>query len=278
MQMFENRKLLIATKHKKEQVIKPILEKELGVHCFVDESFDTDQLGTFTGEIERLLEPVAAAREKCLRAMLKNECELAIASEGSFGPHPSLFYVNADDEFVMLLDMRNNLEIVERVLSIDTNYNGREVHTEEELLAFAEEAKFPSHGLILRKSADELIDIQKGITDQSLLLRTFHELISNYQSAYVETDMRAMFNPTRLKVIEEATIKLVKKIKSICPNCSMPGFGITDAKRGLACGLCGRPTQVVKAYVSVCWHCHHTVEENVTQTAADPMHCDHCNP
>jgi hypothetical protein len=32
--MFQNRKLLIATKHQKEKVIAPILENELGVQLF----------------------------------------------------------------------------------------------------------------------------------------------------------------------------------------------------------------------------------------------------
>lgn len=40
--MFQGRKLLIATKHKKENVIAPIFEKEFGVNCFVSDKFDTD--------------------------------------------------------------------------------------------------------------------------------------------------------------------------------------------------------------------------------------------
>jgi len=47
--MFERRRLIIATKHQKEQVIAPLLENTLGVSCFIDESFDTDTLGTFSG-------------------------------------------------------------------------------------------------------------------------------------------------------------------------------------------------------------------------------------
>ena len=85
-------------------MIAPILEKELGVNCFVDETFDTDALGTFTGEVERELDPISTAREKCLRAMKINNCDLGIASEGSFGPHPSMFFVNADDEFLIFID------------------------------------------------------------------------------------------------------------------------------------------------------------------------------
>ena len=51
--MFEGRRLLIATKHKKEQVIAPILEEGLGVQCFVPENYDSDIFGTFSGEIDR---------------------------------------------------------------------------------------------------------------------------------------------------------------------------------------------------------------------------------
>ena len=67
--MFKNRNLVIATKHGKELVIAPILEKELGVKCFLPLNFDSDELGTFTGEIEREDDPITTARKKCLKAM-----------------------------------------------------------------------------------------------------------------------------------------------------------------------------------------------------------------
>ena len=73
MSLFQNRKLLIATKHQKERVIAPILERALGVICFVDETYDTDVLGTFTGEIEREHDPITTVREKCLQAMKKKQ-------------------------------------------------------------------------------------------------------------------------------------------------------------------------------------------------------------
>jgi hypothetical protein len=62
--MFKGRSLLIATKHKKEEVIAPIFERELGVKCFVSADFDTDELGTFSGEIERKFDPITTARKK----------------------------------------------------------------------------------------------------------------------------------------------------------------------------------------------------------------------
>tara|TARA_R110002012_G_scaffold300941_1_gene500995 strand:+ start:18397 stop:18879 length:483 start_codon:yes stop_codon:yes gene_type:complete len=155
--VFENRRLLIATKHGKEKVIAPLLEKHLGVSCFVDQRFDTDILGTFSGEIKRELDPIANARRKCLLAMEANNCDLGVASEGSFGAHPTIFLASADDEFLIFIDRKNNLEIIARELSMETNFNGKEIESEQELLDFAKAVKFPTHGLILRKSKKKII-------------------------------------------------------------------------------------------------------------------------
>ncbi len=280
MSMFQNRKLLIATKHQKEKVIAPVLEKELGVICFVDESFDTDALGTFTGEIERELDPISTAREKCLRAMKINNCDLGIASEGSFGPHPSVFFVNADDEFLIFIDSKNKIEVIVRELSTSTNFNGKQIQSQKELFEFADQIGFPTHGLILRKSKDENTDIHKGITDIENLKKLFEQLCSKYHSIYAETDMRALYNPTRMNVIEKATLKLVQNIKSACPQCQMPGFVITDVKKGLKCSLCGSPTNSTLSYIYICQQCKFRVEEMYPnkKTAEDPMYCDYCNP
>ena len=93
-------------KHRKEQVIAPILEEAFSVKCFVNESFDTDMLGTFSGEVERKHDPVSTARLKCLKAMKLNNCDLGIASEGSFGSHPSIVFANANDEFLIFIDKK----------------------------------------------------------------------------------------------------------------------------------------------------------------------------
>ena len=278
--MFKDRKLVIATKHEKEKVIAPLLENDLGVSCFINENFDTDILGTFTGEIKRELDPIATARHKCLQAMELSNCDLGIASEGSFGPHPSMFFVIADDEFLIFIDKKNNLEIIVRELSTATNFNGKEIKNEEELLEFANAINFQSHGLILRKAKSDNENIIKGITDINHLKEAFVELFDKFKSVYAETDMRAMYNPSRMKVIEAATQKLITKIKSLCPQCSKPGFGITDAKRGLECSLCNSPTNSTLSYIYVCQHCQYTKEEMYPhkKTTEDPMNCDYCNP
>lgn len=278
--MFKGRTLVIATMHKKELVIAPILETELGVNCVLPENFNSDQWGTFSGEIERVHDPVSTARQKCLKAMELSGCDLGIASEGSFGPHPSLFFIHADDEFLILIDLKNNIEIISRELSTTTNFNAKTVITEKELLDFAAMVNFPTHGLILKGLNDTTNSIYKGIVDQNHLIQKFHDLKQQNSLVQVETDMRAMYNPTRMSIIQTLAKKLVKKIQSTCPNCKMPGFDITDIRAGLTCSLCGMPTKSTIAHISVCSHCGFTKEDLYPKgkTTEDPMYCDRCNP
>ena len=278
--MFKGRKLIIATKHGKEKVIAPFLEQGLGVKCFVAIDLDTDKLGTFTGEVERNDDPLTTARNKCYMAIDLTNCDLAIASEGSFGPHPTIFFIPADDEILIFIDKINGLEIIVRELSTETNFNGSEIKTKEKLLEFAANANFPSHGLILRKSRYEFADIVKGITNVEELINVFNSLIDKFGTAYIETDMRAMYNPTRMKVIESAAKKLIKKINTLCPVCNMPGFGITDAKEGLPCELCNFPTRSTISYIYSCQKCNYKKEEKYPKgkQTEDPMYCDYCNP
>jgi hypothetical protein len=278
--MFSGRNLLVATKHHKESVIAPVLEQALGVKCLLAPDLDTDKLGTFTGEIERKDDPITTARNKCLLAMEFTDCDMAIASEGSFGPHPSIYFVPSDDEFLLFMDKRNNLEIIARELSTDTNFSGATVRDKKELYEFAQAVKFPSHGLIVKKAKHDFTGIEKGITDENKLVEVFDHFMKLHGSVYVETDMRAMYNPTRMKVIGKAAIKLADKINSLCPECATPGFDVTFAKPGLPCELCGFPTQSTFSFLYTCVKCGYTKEEkypNGKQTE-DPMHCDLCNP
>jgi len=278
--MFENRTLLIVTKHKKEQVIAPLFEKHFGVKTLVAIDFDTDILGTFTGEIERKNSPLETAKQKCLLAMQLYQCDMAIASEGSFGPHPAYFFTNADDEFLFFIDTKNDIEIYERELSVNTNFNGDEISNRKELLVFAENAKFPEHALILRNAKDNNKEIIKGINTMQMLLEVYEKMSEKYNKVYVETDMRAMYNPSRMAVIEIATEKLISKIKSVCPACATPGFAATNVERGLPCGLCGLPTRTVINEIYNCRKCSFSSKKilNSTKTTEDPIFCDNCNP
>jgi hypothetical protein len=278
--MFEGRTLVIATKHKKELVIGPLLEQSLKLKATIVSIIDTDQLGTFTGEVERPLDPLSTAREKCHQAMALSGCDLAVASEGSFGPHPFIFFAQADDELLLFVDKKNDLEIGVRELSLETNFNAASIEHEKQLIQFCERADFPSHAIILRKSKDDLTGMVKGINNLELLKATYHQLINAYGTAYVETDMRALYNPSRMAVIEKATHKLLEKINSRCPACQTPGFGVSGATPGLPCRDCGASTQSTLSHRYSCLKCSYTEEQMYPyqKMEEDPTYCDHCNP
>jgi hypothetical protein len=278
--MFSGRKMLIATKHKKEEVIAPLFFEELGISSFVLDDLDTDLFGTFTGEIEREGGPLDALRKKVAKAMSIADVDLIIASEGSFGPHPTLFFLPAADEMLLFVDKKNNLEIVAREISTDTNFSSAEVNSEEELLAFAEKALFPSHALILSVPHQQPPIFVKGITSQEQLLNTFYKLKTKNNSVNVQTDMRALYNPTRMKTIEKACYKLIQNIKSTCPRCFNPGYNVSDVLDGLPCSLCGRSTKSILAHQYVCKKCGHLEKRYYPnlKLEEDPTFCDYCNP
>ena len=277
---FSGRRLLIVTKHEKEAVIAPLLEKALGVTCFVTEDFDTDSLGTFSGEIARKDDALTTLRKKCWEGMKSEGFDLAVATEGSFGNHPTVFFAPANDELIMLVDQKNNLEIVERVLSMDTNFDSSELHTRDELKAFLDKVQFPSHGVILKNAAENWTKIYKNITDYDSVETKFDEIIASSNSCFIETDMRAMYNPTRMKIINDVSFRLINKLHSVCPECLYPGFGVVGAEAGLLCSSCSMPTRSTSAHIYQCQHCNYeskVLYPNGKKTE-DPMYCDFCNP
>lgn len=279
-QWFEGRTLVIATKHQKERVLAPLFEEELGVKCVVPDQLDTDILGTFTGEVERESDALETARRKCQLAIDHTGADLVLASEGSFGPHPQMVFAHADDELLFFRDARNNIEVFTRCLSTETNFNARDIFTRSELMEFATTAGFPEHALILKPAKNQFEGMVKGIQSWASLLETFEALKTKHPSVYVETDMRAMYNPTRMTCIEKTARRLLDKIKSCCPVCEMPGFGMTALREGLPCELCHTPTRSPKSYIFECVHCQHIKEELFPhgKNYESPMYCDNCNP
>jgi hypothetical protein len=272
---FKGRKIVIATKHKKELVIAPRFEVAFETHSLIPDQLDTDQFGTFTGEVERGTTAYEAARLKIKTALEFTGETLGIASEGSFGPHPQFSFVPADEELVLLIDTINNLEISASKISTATNYAHQQCTLWEEVKTFAIHSGFPSHALILKAKNTFL----KGITTWPSLESGYHELKKEFPFVIVETDMRAMHNPTRMKVIEEATTLLIEKINSLCPNCQHPGFAVADKVAGLPCGSCGHPSQFSLKHIYKCVHCGYLVEKLFPEgSVCDPMYCYYCNP
>lgn len=266
--------------HGKEAVIAPVLQRELGVKIRVPACFDTDRFGTFSGEVERPEDPLETARMKCRAAADLTGCSLAVASEGSFGPHPAAFFLPADDELMLLMDFNSGREYKARELVTQTNFRGALLHSWPEVKDFAGDVLFPSHGLIVRYAAGVNDGVVKGIRDWETLEVEAKSILSRQGTVFVETDMRAMHNPTRMKVIAQAVERLVASVKQLCPSCSAPGYEVSGVRQGLPCELCGSPTKSTLAHIWSCSVCGHKEEklfphEKTTESA---MYCDWCNP
>lgn len=272
--------IVVATAHRKEEVIAPVLSDYLGARVEVISIFNSDEFGTFSGEIERKGSPLEVARAKCERAIELSGCQLAISSEGSFGPHPQIGFVPVDEEIVFFLDKKNDIEAHFRELSIKTNYGSMVIGNYEELEDFAKKALFPSHGLILSNMSGKDRRIVKGINSWDVLNSTFEEMIAEGTEIKAETDMRAMFNPMRMLVIDAAARGLMNQLTNYCESCGHPNFRVQEVRRGLPCGRCNFPTRSVLSHVMKCDYCgmKKEIKYPFGKIQEDPQYCDCCNP
>lgn len=277
--MYHGEKIILATKHQKEIAIKKPFEDGLSVELFVPTDFDSDKFGTFTGEIERQANAHATVIQKAKAAALAYGFEFGIASEGSFGPHPTAYFVPADIELISFVDLKNDLIIVESIISTDTNYAHIDITVQDDYMSFLQRIRFPSHGIIIRSLDDHTI-IAKGITDSNALSELLPSTFITNKSIRLETDMRAMFNPTRMKVINQLAIKLVERIKTHCKRCNTPGFGKAGVIGHLACSTCGADTELYKYRLLSCIKCDYseTYPRTDNLELAEPTHCSYCNP
>lgn len=274
---YQDRTLFIVTKHQKETIIGPLFQRAFGWNYQLIE-LDTDQLGTFTGEIERPGDPLTTARKK-IESAIEQANDLIIVSEGSFGPHPTIGFIAGDDELLLLFDKKTNDEFVVRHVSTQTNFSGQEIFQPDQMHDFLQTVGFPEHAVIVREEKEGKV-VEKGIHSLDQLKSLSDYFFKNNKSFYLETDMRAMHNPSRQKVIAEACEKLIEKLKSSCPNCHHPGFDVKEVISGLPCMNCSYPTRSTLSYSYHCTKCGFSQEKKYPhgKTLEDPMYCDLCNP
>ena len=199
-----------------------------------------------------------------------------------FGPHPQIPFLPCDRELVLLLDRHHPLEIVGEYLSTDTNYRPQTIRDLEGALAFAPTVGFPSHGLVIKPQGREAGPWVKGIVTETHLVQAVTTALRQAPQGEVrlETDMRALYNPTRMGVIAQATEQLMATLGRRCPQCQYPGFALVRELPGLPCSLCGSPTLLTQTRVYQCQHCQHQHHQPPPDrpASADPAHCPYCNP
>jgi len=280
MNIFSNRPASLLTKHGKEKVIADVLNAQVGCLVKQTDAYDTDLLGTFTHETARYGSQLDAVRKKASIGMGLLQFDLGIANEGAFINDPYTGILPWNNELVLLIDQKHGLEIggfSSAPAQSDHSYISRW----EELKKFADGALFPSHYLVLKPTDEYHPQSKKGIKTLAELKDAFEwaKSLSTKGITYVENDLRAFANPSRMENIRKATVDLANKMNSLCPQCQTPGFWIKDIKRGLPCNACGLPTDQEIAKIRGCLKCDHEETEGMKVFKfADPSKCNHCNP
>lgn len=275
---FGGRQLGVATQHGKGEAIGKVLLPALQLKSVVEIPVPTDLLGTFSGETERLLSPVEAAREKCKMAYEATGNSLIIASEGSFGPHPSNPYFSADTEILVLKDYMDNKEYVVHHCSPKVHWHKQSFQSNQGFAKFLVTADFPRHGLIFHTDTKQSDAIFKECRNFQQAQEKADFLLQKQGSFIAESDLRAFRNPTRMEVISETAQKLADLLLSKCPKCLEPGFEVHRKIAGLICAWCGLPSPLPKAFVKGCKGCGFELEEAVPEKTANPQFCLFCNP
>ena len=269
----------LLTKHGKERAIAPRFADALGASVTVTDAFDTDTLGTFTREVERFGNQLDAARKKAQLAIELAGCPLGLGSEGSFTPGPfGLCSFNL--EVITLVDRERDLVITGAIRKPGHHASGT-FDSWDALAAFAEQAKFPSHALVLRPDDENHVHICKGLADRDALRAAYDECraLAKAGAVFAESDLRAHLNPTRMENIGAACDDLIARMMRACPACAAPGFGLAKIETGLPCSWCGEPTNDWKAEEFRCVSCTHIESRPRTNLQkADPGLCPHCNP
>lgn len=276
--------VILPTLHAKSIAIAPPFWEQLGASV-LEYTIDTDSLGTFSGEVERKGNALECAKKKCEWALelLGDKVEYCIASEGSFGPHPHIPFLPCNQEILYFIDRKRGFDSSMVHMTEKTNYQMQEVGSWKELKQFAQRALFPSHALIVRpnnRAGSGLIF--KGIQEEAALREAFKASMaaSGDRKAWVETDMRAQFNPSRMAAIGELAGRMAQRLASFCPECKAPGWGRIKVEKGLPCEYCDQPTEMIAHEILGCVLCAHTqrLPRPDRLHAAPQMHCGWCNP
>ncbi len=271
---------LLTSKHQKLPLIASHFRDSCGV-IVKEVELDTDLLGTFAGEVERVGTPLETAIRKANLGLAQSDETLGISSEGSIAPDPAMPFIQADIELVVLVDRRNQIVISEMYRSFEIKAISRIISPGEDIDELLQSADFPNHHLIVKANQCDKGEIFKGINSRSQLKEAIEisAAASSDNKVQIQSDLRANHSPSRQKNISEAARLLSLKVASLCPSCAMPGWGRTDFLRGLECSACALPiSNALHREIWGCVKCPHTQLGSVIATEVNPANCPQCNP
>jgi len=281
--MWHGREGSVATKHGKESVIVPPVEARTGLRLDVAPGIDTDIFGTFDGRTPRTGTLREAALAKARYGAELARLSIGIASEGAYGPHPTLPFVGGGMEVLVLVDRTLDVTISEHVVVHHPVFVSGLVEGEAELETLLDRACFPSHALMVGFDLpeDRTEWTRTGVHDRDLLETEIARLRNaGHGEVRIASDMRADRNPTRMSTIADLADRFARRLATECSECGTGGFGWVAYLRGLPCESCGGPSTLVRGEVHGCARCPHTEERGRTdgRTVADVGDCPACHP
>lgn len=274
-------RVVLATMHGKQDALAPAFAAR-GVTLVVPPSLDTDIFGTFSGDVARMGTMVEAARAKLAAATRISGLSVGLASEGAYGPHPAIPFLAVGHEILLWRDMVTGHEVVETIIDDAPCYDQAQATDLAGLAAFLSRVGFPDTALCVAPDSARSAPVAKGLRSMPALGDAVARAVARCPNgmAFVQTDMRAFMNPRRMAIIARLGDKLAARLARPCPSCAAPGWGMVRTQRGLPCRDCGLTTGLVAHEVHGCTACgaETIMPRSDGKTAADPQHCDFCNP
>lgn len=274
--LYSGRLITFATMHGKEQLARQAFLDVLGATVTAAEGLNTDEFGTFAGDIPRTLSPRAAARAKARRGMQIAGTTLGLASEGSFSSGFGLIVENS--EILVFIDDTLGLEVVEGTIGTSALSGGRRVDSGGAAALFASAVGFPEQGVIVQGTTNGHLTVYKNILHVGDLEETVDRLLIAGSIVTVLPDYRAHKSPSRAATIRRLCQQMARRLATTCAHCQAPGFGQVDVARGVPCAVCRSATQLIAADIHGCGRCSHVIRIPRDLIAADPQWCDFCNP
>jgi hypothetical protein len=277
---FFGKSIVLASKHQKLELIKPVFDELIACELFEAE-IDTDQLGTFTGEITRTAPPRETAILKARLGMEATSTPIGIASEGSIGSDPLIPFIHSDIEHMVLVDDVNDIVISEVYRSLDITAATITAAPGANIDDFLRKADFPNHGLIVRPNDKQFAKAIKGITELKHLTESINSISEHSPDGLVviESDFRAHFSPSRQKNIQHLAKLLALRVTQCCPECDCPGWGRVGYEKGLKCSDCGLfNPEVIRQEILGCVKCEYQEAGEILESSLSPARCDFCNP
>lgn len=269
-----------ATKHDKARLVAPHFASMLSVSIETID-FDTDSLGTFSGEVQRRGSALDVAFEKARVGAGSCTHGLGLGSEGTIGPSYELPMLTSDVEVLAFVDIHRNTSVSEFVTSHSIKTIAMTVQPHTEFHSRLVGGGFPEHGVIVMPADGSMSPVYKGLhsfgeVDSAVRICA---VASSNGRARIETDFRADHCPSRRPAIAEAASRLVARLRELCPECNAPGWGVVSHERGVPCSLCGGIVDVAAREVHGCTACGtRRVSTDAIRTSVSPARCPRCNP